>query len=394
MKFNAPIGEFQKKLQRTLPAIPTKATIEVLEHLKLELEENTLKIIASDQDILIVAKMNVQAIQAGSVLVPAKKLNDIMRELGPVGEFEFTVMPDSYNIEIKTQAGRFDMKGLDPDEYIDLPILSENNENEPNHEGVIDTALPSAKFYSNEFNKLCEKTAISISKSDFRLQMTGMFLQFRESFVNAVSTDTFRLTKLSLQSKDKSYPQDLDIIIPHKAVDYLKKIDSEVTLSVIHKGNKYTHAKFEYEEVIFITNVINDKFPPYESVIPKNNNITLLVDKNQLLSSIKRVSLFANETSKQIKLSIHKESMTIKGTDEDSGSEAEEKINCECNVEPFEIAFNYKYLTELINNIADSETEAGVMALTFSESDKPILILPKVSEQDNFMMLLMPVRIS
>jgi DNA polymerase III subunit beta len=396
MRFTAPIGEFQKKLQRTLPAIPTKATIEVLEHLKLELEDNTLKIIGSDQDILIIAKMTVVTIEPGSVLVPAKKLNDIIREFGAVGEFEFAVMPDTYNIEIKTQSGRFDMKGLDPDEYIDLPVLFEQEglPKEELAEGVIDTTLPSAKFYQNEFNHLCNKTAVSISKNDFRLQMTGMFLQFRETYVNAVSTDTYRLTKVTLESKDSSYPQELDIIIPHKAVDYLKKIDSEVTMSVLHRGNKYTHARFEYEDIVFITNVINDKFPPYESVIPKNNHITLLIDKNQMLSALKRVSLFANETTKQIKLSITKDNLNFKGTDEDTGSEAEENIKCECNHDPFEIAFNSKYLNELISNIDDSDTDGGIIAFTFSESDKPALLMPKLDEQNRFMMLLMPVRIS
>lgn len=402
MRFSVPTAQFQKALSQALPAIPSKATIEILEYINLIIEEdNTLKIVASDQEMMIMAKVEVTESEKGAILIPAKRIHDIIRELSGYGVIDFIVEPGTFNIEIKTDNARFDMKGIDPDEYLDLPELFENEKPldivEGQDEGTIDTAFKTVAFQMKELSYLAAKTSISISKDDYRPQMTGMFLEFQESIVNAVSTDSYRLTKASIEVTRPEYPQDLSVIIPFKAVDYLKKKDDAVTMSFILKGDSITHLKFDYGNLIFVTNVITDKFPPYESVIPKDNHINMIVNRDDMISAVRRIMLFANTRTRQVVMNITSDRVTVKAEDQEGDSRGEEVINCDCNHAPLDVCFNGAYLLDALQNIANApEGEETLAQFAFNDPDKAVLISPNGdadSKDKHLLMLLMPVRL-
>lgn len=396
MKFSAALSDFSKILQKTLPAVPPKSAIQVLEHLNMKLQGESLQIIGTDQDITIMSTLTVNPIEEGSVLVPAKKLNDIIKALGTVGTFEFNANSANYDIELVTAKGKYNMKGLDPEEYLDLPELFDSKKPDFDnniHEGTIETGTPTAQFIQKDITRLAEKTLIAVSNDDFRPAMTGVLFQFRENFVNAVSTDSFRLVKATAHSETAAFPQDFDVIIPAKSIDLLKKSDGEVVMSVIESNGKTTHLRFDYSSTVFITRVIDEKFPPYETVIPKENPIVVLVNKNDVIEAIKRVAIFTNKETKQIKLKLETDRLTITGEDEESGNLAVERINCEYSGEDLFIGFNYQYLEEALKNIDADETEDNLIEISFSEPSKPALVSPK-SDKDDLLMLIMPVRIS
>ncbi len=403
MRFSVPTKAFKNALGLVLPAVPPKATIEILEYINLIIEEeNLLKVVASDQEMMIMAKVEITDSENGAILVPAKRMNDIIRELPEVGTIDFIVEGGTFNIEIKTENARFDMKGIDPEEYLELPELFENETPldvaaEAETEGTIDTSYKTVNFIEGELAYLCAKTAVSISKDDYRPQMTGMFLEFKESLVNAVSTDSYRLTKASIEVNRPEYPQDLSVIIPYKSVDYLRKRNDAVAMSFIEKGDKVTHLKFDYGNLIFISNVITEKFPPYESVIPSDNNITLEVNRDDIVSAVRRIMLFANSRTRQIVLSITSDRVTVKAEDQEVDSRGEEVISCECNHAPLDVCFNGSYLSEALNNLDNAtEGEETIAKLTFSDPDKAVLLFPKgdkESKNKHLLMLLMPVRL-
>lgn len=395
MRFNAALSEFNKILQKTLPAVPSKSAIQVLEHLNMKLEDNQLQIIGTDQDITIMSTLDVDAFESGSVLVPAKKLNEIIKALGTTGIFEFTADPESFDIKIVTSKGKYNMKGLDPDEYLDLPELFESADVDENEipDGTIETGIPKAKFAQKDIVRLAEKTIIAISTDDFRPAMTGVLFQFRETYVNAVSTDSYRLVKATVNSDNADFPQDFDVIIPAKSVDLLRKSDAEVVMSVIESNGRTTHLRFDYNNTVFITRVIDEKFPPYETVIPQNNPLVALLNRNEIIEAIKRVSIFANKDSKQLKFKLEDNVMTIQAEDYESGNQAVEQIAIDYNGDPLLIAFNFKYLEEAFNNISSDETEDNVVEISFSEPAKPALISPK-TDKNELLMLIMPVRIN
>lgn len=391
MKFTVSLNEFQKNLQKVLPAIPPKATLPVLEHLHFMLKDNSLKIVATDQEITIMTTLEVSGESEGAILVPGRRLAEIVKALGSKGDLVFSSKDSNFDIELKTSSGTYDMKGLNPEEYLEMPEHFERPK--PSLEEIQASGSDSrfAYFKKDDLVKIANKTIISVSTDEFRPAMTGVLMQFRQNYVNAVSTDSYRLTKSVLRYETPVFPSEIDVIIPAKSMDFLRKVDDDVILTLVETGQKVTHLRFDIGNVVFISRVIDEKFPPYESVIPKNNNLVASIDKSEVLSAVKRVSIFTSSISKQVRLSIENSSMQIKGEDDESGTRADENIHCEFNGEKMEIGFNFKYLEDAVSNL-DTEENNNVY-ITLSEPTKPALIKSS-KDGDDLLMLIMPVRLS
>lgn len=392
MKFTVELGLFQKILQKVMPAIPRKSTIPVLEHLQMSLVDSKMKIIATDQDIIIMSTFDVEDAEDGAILIPARKLHEIIRNYKPEGKLFFVADMDNFEIELKVQQGRFKLKGMDADEYLSLPELFDSEKPElPSGEPQESDVSPKALFKPQVMNWLCNKTYFAVSSDEFRPAMNGVLFQFRESFVNAVATDSYKLVRATSRSDKPDYPKDLDLIIPSRSVDILRKSDEDVLMSALEKNGKITHLRFDIGDIVFITKIIDEKFPPYENVIPTNNDIFVKVDQSKLIEALKRVAIVTSIVSLQVKLFLTENLITISGENEEIGDQGNEKIECEFNGPDFSIGFNIKYFQEIIQNIYE-DTEGKSIVISFSQPTRPALAKPD-SDDDNLLMLIMPVRI-
>jgi DNA polymerase-3 subunit beta len=394
MEFTVMLSDFQKVLQKVLPAIPPKSTVPVLEHIYLKLEGDKLQLIATDQNITIVSNITVISSSAGEILVPARMLNEIVKALGNAGSIKFVADSDNYDIVLHSSKGTYEMKGLDPNDYIDIPQLFEGGKpNFENTEGIASSTNNSAFFTKEQIIRLSDKTIFCVSSDEYRIAMTGVLFQFRETYANAVATDSFRLSRAVVHSDKPVFPQDFDLLLPARSVDILRKVDSDVFMTTIENFGKITHARFDIGDTTFITRVINEKFPPYESVLPQANERILTADLNEFITSVKRVSLFSNEKSRQVKLIINDNSLKFYAEDDETGKHGEEIINCEFNSSNFEIAFNHKYLLEAIEHIDAKDSTDNLVQMSFSEPNRPTLITPK-SDKGDLLLLVMPVRVN
>jgi len=395
MIFNSSLTELRDALKKTLPALAAKSTIPILEHLSFTLEGNNLKIVSTDQDITIMSMLEVDGEEDGSVLIPGKKLNDIIRVLGSDGEIKFKVDEENFDIKFVSGSDKYSMKGIEPGEYLELPELFQSNK--PNFDGEsivneIGSDEEAAFFKIDDLQTLANNTANSVSRDEFRPAMTGVLFQFRSEMVSAVSTDSFRLSKITVRSDKKNFPEELDIIIPVKTIEMVKLFDSDVLVSFIKSNSKVTHIRFDVGNTIYISRIIDEKFPPYESVIPTNNHLVAKVDKTLLLPAIKKVASCSNNISKQIKIKFANNNMTLVGKDDDTGTDAVVNMSCEYNnEEEIEMGFNHAYLEQAINNLI--ELENNTFYFTFSESTKSALLLSSLENTD-ILMLIMPVRIN
>ena len=393
MKFSAKLSDFQTCLQKALPAMPRKSTLPVLEHLHFSLKNNALQVIATDQDVTIMTGMDVEGRLDGSILVPGRRISEIIKALGIGGNIEFSTNDDNYEITINSDSGKYTMKGLDHMEYLNIPELFDSEKPEytdPDNINKQDSVL-SVEFTKEEIKKCAEKTVFAVSNDEFRPAMNGVFFQFRSTYVNAVSTDSFRLVRAVVRSENAVYPEELDLIIPARSMDVLKKVDQDVKMSVIQIGEKITHVRFDIGDTIFISKLIDEKFPPWESVIPANNDLTAMFNQKDFLTAIKRVSIFTSVISHQIRVILEDNEIKITGEDEELGSQAKETIKCDYMGERFEIAFNYKYFEEAIQNL-DGITEDNMLVMSFSEPTRPVILKPN-NDLDDLLMLIMPVRI-
>jgi len=396
MKFKVSLAELNKALDKTSPAMPKKSTLPILEHFNFQLKDNELKIIATDQDLTIMTFLNVESNEDGQILVPGKRIADIVKVLDGKKDVEFTAN-SNFDIKLKTSEGKYSMKGIAPEEYLVLPELFESEK--PNIDSIKDMSVveqnqePMALFKRDEIIRIAEKTAYAVGRDEYRPAMTGVLFQFGGDYINAVSTDSYRLVKAVSKPSFGVYPNDLNVIIPVRTIEQLKKADNDAAVSFIKNQSKITHIRFDIGDTVIISRIIDEKFPPYESVLPKNNNLIATVAKEELLMAIRRASIFTNQTSNQIKLNFENNQLLILGEDEETGSQADVSMSCEYSGEQIKIGFNYKYLAEAVNNVDDDEDEETKVILTFSEPNRPALITPSPDKKD-LTMLLMPVRIS
>jgi DNA polymerase-3 subunit beta len=392
MKFTIALSEFSKALNKALPAIPRKSTLPVLEHLNFSLIGNSLQIIATDQDIIIKAVIEAQGEEDGAVLVPARRLSEIVKALDNVGYITFATNPENFDIAISTNAGSYDMKGLDPDEYLQLPELFESEKPDLNNLSDISSNKNVAYFKREDINKITNKTIFAVSQDEFRAAMTGVLFQFRKEYVYAVATDSFRLVRMTAFSGEHEFPDEFDVIVPARAVEILRKVENDIIMSSLESYGKITHLRFDVDNIVFISRVIDERFPPYETVIPMNNELTMTVSRKEFMSAVKRVAIFTSNISQQIRMELYPDKLIIRGEDEESGSKGIETLSGDFNGEEMTMGFNVKYLEEALSHLEPSEDSNDNLYMFISEPSKPVLVNTELDSRDT-LMLLMPVRL-
>ncbi len=373
MKFTVALPDLQKALQKVLPAIPAKSTIPVLEHIHASLSGSELTFTATDQEITISLRTPVAGDRDGALLIPARQFNDLVKELGNAGTIEVNADEATQLVTVRTPTGSFEMKALDANEFPSIPPFPESQ---------------SASLRKEDMTRMANKTVFAVSTEEYRPSMTGVFFQFNGESVTAVATDGFRLSRVIVKAPEGApFPSGLEAIVPSRAVDLLRRLDSDVEMEVSR-----THARFTIGSMTITTRIIDEKYPPYQNVIPSDNDKSLVVNQREVLSAIKRVSLFANTNTRHVRFSMEATSLAVHSEDEDSGGKGTETIPCEFSGSSFEVGFNYRFLEEAIKNITTDDDPDLHVRMTFSTPIRAVLITPGASD-DSLLMLVMPVKI-
>jgi DNA polymerase-3 subunit beta len=368
MKFRISSSELLKGLSAVAGAVPNKATLPILETVLFESEDGRLKLTSTDLEISIVEYIDADIEVEGAVAIPAKRLLDTLRQLPdiPVG-FE---IDDRHNIQFKTDKGKYKLVGEDADEFPEIPSL----------DGGVTLESP-----ADVMRKAIQKTIFAVSSDDLRPAMMGVYFQLGPDASKFVATDGHRLVRY--ERSDMTADSELDFIVPEKALGLVSKSleDDSCTLTVTDD-----HARFQSGNTILITRLINEQYPNYESVIPRENDKRLSISKEQMLSTVKRVSIFSSSTTRQIRLQLNSDELTIRAEDIDMSSEAKETIACEYADDDMEIGFNAKYLADVLNNLDDDE-----VSFEFSTPNRAGIVRPSdEEEEEQILMLVMPVMLN
>jgi DNA polymerase-3 subunit beta len=216
--------------------------------------------------------------------------------------------------------------------------------------------------------------------------MMGILMQLKKNEIRAVSTDGHRLVRY-VNSSFGTPDTDIDLIFPSKALNLvLRSLQKEETTISFNA----THAMFSFDGVTLISRLIEEKYPNYESVIPVDNDKKAIIDKNQLLSSVKRASLYASSTTHQVRLGLKKGTISVSAEDIDFGSEAKETLSCDYSAEPLEIGFNASYIVDILSHIDTDE-----ITMMLSTPTRASIVKPTNQQKDeNLLMLVMPVRLN
>jgi DNA polymerase III subunit beta len=354
MKVICSKGELLRGVQTVQTAVTGKGGLPILSNILLETEDNKLKLVSTDLEVGIKCTIKAEVVKKGAVTVPAKKFSDIVREM-PDKEIEIEVSSDN-KITIACQKAIFKVMGLPKDEF---PILPEFK-----HENTF-------KITQGALKDIIRKTIFAISTDETRYVLNGLYLQTSSNKIEVVATDGRRLAYIVGGSLPKASKR-LNIIIPSKAINELNRIiDRDGEVSISFSENQIS---FELDDILLVSRLIEGRFPNYEQVIPKSCPLKMKINTNELLNAVKRVSLLSPEKSESIKLALSDNKMIISANTQGVG-EAEEEIAIAYKGTKFEVAYNPRYIADVLKNV-DSEE----VALEFTDAASPAIIRPEIKE--------------
>lgn len=368
MKFIASTSSLLQKLQLINGVISSRAVIPILEYFLFEVENGILTVTGTDLEISMRTKISVEAQDEGKVAIPTQLILDILKTL-PEQPVTFTIDEENHAIELTSDNGKYKISGENPDDFPKFPEV----------EGASSLELP-----SNVLNEAIAKTLFAIGNDELRPALTGLYTEMSTDDLKFVSTDGNKLVKYV--RKDSQAGQEDNFILPRKALNLLKNSLPEQSIPVAITYNR-VNALFNFDDTHIICRLIDHKFPDYNAAIPTDLPRKLRVNRVDLLNSLKRIAIFSNKTTYQVRFKITGSELQLTAQDLDYSNEGYERLSCEYEGEDMEIGFNARFLIEMLQ-ILDSDE--GLISL--SAHNKPGTLQP-VNGEDNeeILMLLMPI---
>ena len=371
MKFIVSSTYLLKQLQILGGVINNSNTLPILDNFLLDLNKDKLVVSASDLETTMSSVLKVDSADEGIIAVPARLLLDILKTF-PEQPLTF-VVEDNHTVEISSNHGKYALAYADGAEFPKAIELAE-----PSSTTLMGDILATA----------IDKTIFASGNDDLRPVMSGVFFQFSTENLTFVATDAHKLVKY--RRDDVSASEVAEFIMPKKPLNLLKGILSGSESDVRIEYND-SNAKFSFEDTELICRLIDGKYPNYEAVIPKENPNKLSISRSQLLSSVRRVAIFSNKTTHQIRLKIAGAELNISAEDIDYSNKAEERLTCAYQGDDLQIGFNARFLTEMLNNLNSDD-----ISLEMSLPNRAGILTPAdgLDEGENVTMLVMPVMLN
>jgi DNA polymerase-3 subunit beta len=371
MKFIVNSTALLRELQKLNSVISSNNTLPILDNFLFEINEGNMAVTASDLEVTMKVAISVESEFDGRITIPARILIDTLKTFSNQ-PLTFVINLTNYSIEIISELGNYKLSGNNADEFPKSPTLTNSS---------------STFFKSEILQNAINKTLFASGNDDLRPVMSGVYCELSPEQVTFVATDAHKLVKHS--RTDLSSDKTASLILPKKPLTILKNniVDGiDVTLDF-----NDTNALFSFENNTIICRLIDGKYPNYDAVIPKENPNKLTIETSLLLSSIKRISIYANKTTHQIRLKVSGSELQISSEDLDFSNKADERLPCHYEGEDIEIGFNSKFVIDMLNNIGSNK-----ISLEMSAPNRAGIILPLdgTVEGENTLMLVMPVMLN
>src|SRR5210317_1838278 len=371
MKFIVSSSYLLKQLQLLGGVINNSNTLPILDNFLFELDQNKLIVSASDLETTMTSSLEVESEDKGSIAVPARLLLDTLKTFA---EQPLTfVVEDNNTVEISANNGKYAVAYADGSEFpnsISLPNPS------------------STKIEGDILANAISKTIFAAGNDDLRPVMSGVFFQFSTEGLTFVATDAHKLVKYT--RADVAADQVAEFIMPKKPLNLLKGILAASEDDVTIEYND-SNAKFSFDNSELICRLIDGKYPNYEAVIPKENPNKLTIARTQFLNSVRRVSIFSNKTTHQIRLKIAGAELNISAEDTDYSNKAEERLTCDYQGDDMQIGFNSRFLTEMLNNLNSDDVQ---LEMSLPNRAGILTTIDGLDEGEQITMLVMPVMLN
>ncbi len=367
MKFSITKSELQNALSVVLKGASTRSTLPVLSGIYIEAGADALILQATDLELSIQYKVTALIEEEGKAVFPGKLFSDIVKNLPDAAVH---VETDDNVASIACDSSSFSIKTLSSDDFPGFPTVDTQQ-------------LIELPF--NLFASMIKKVARVVSKDESRAVLTGVLITCEENKLRMVATDSYRLAVTEAEYSDTEGDGFQAVI----SGTFLLEIAAlPKTSSSVKVGLAENQIVITCEDTVFINRRIEGNFPNYKQLLPETFATRAKLNVEYFAAGVRRVSLLGSSSS-PVKLDLNTASQTLQvsATTQDVGS-AQETIACEIEGEDVEIAFNYAYILDGLGGIEGEE-----IYFETQSSLKPG-ILRAVSDEENYLYLIMPVRIS
>lgn len=375
MKFVVSSTELLNRLQSINRVISSKNTLPILDNFLFKLKEGELQITASDLETTFTTTMAIEnTMEEGEVAIPARLLTDTLKEFSEQ-PLTFTVDKASLSVEIQWSSGKSNIPGANPEDYPGLPLLKDDKRQE--------VSLPADVLFEG-----INKTLFATADDELRPVMNGIYFDFATDSLTFVASDAHKLVRY--KRKDVSHTQAATFILPKKPASLLKAILpkelSNVTIAFDDKNVSFTLSSYR-----LVCRLVEGVYPNYNSVIPTGNPNKVIVNRVELLNSVRRVSNFSNHASNLIKLKLTSGELISFAQDLDFSISGHDRVSCQYEGQDMEIGFKSTFLADILANIPSVN-----VTIELADPSRAGLFIPfeeEENESEDLVMLLMPMMI-
>lgn len=369
MQFSVTKNALLKELNLLQGIVEKKSTIPILSNVLIETGDSKISLVATDLDVSLQTECAAETTRPGSVVLQARKVFDIVRNL-PDAEINFTKEDNDW-VRILCASSDFRIVGQAKEHFPSTPKSEKG--------GVV---IPATAL-----NRLISRTVFAITQEESRYALNGSLLLLSEGKLQMVATDGHRLALAASdieQAPDRA--DQLKVIVPKKALVELAKLTAgaEENLELSRDEN---HLYFEIQNRNLTSRMLAGQFPNYELVLPKNNDKSVTLNVDKITQAIRRAALMADERSHGVKVDLTNNQLSITSQSADVG-EAKEVIPIDYNGENLSIGFNAQYLLDFLGVVGTDE-----VAFEFKDEQSPALLRPSGDGPADYKYVIMPMRL-
>lgn len=369
MKFIVSSKALSAQLQAIGRVILSKNTLAILDNFLFQVQDGNLVLTASDGETTLTSHLELVEYDGDiSFTIKAKKILDALKDI-PEQPIAFDINNETKEITVCYMNGKFSLVAQEADAY-PLP-----------HPFQASTTL---QLNAEKLIKAIDYTQFASSVGSIHVAMNGIYFDLTEDCLTIVATDGHKLVRF--RDYENKAEQPVNFILARKPAQLIKNIFSKDNgdITIEFDGR---NASFQTDSMKMICRLVEGRFPKYNAVIPSDNPYALSVDRTGLLSTLRRVLVFASESDTLIKMSLVNNQISISGQDLGFSTSAEEHLVCSYNGPKLEIGFKGSFLAEMLNNLPGSE-----ITIELADSSRPGLLLPNEQEEnEDLLMLLMPM---
>ncbi len=373
MEFKIEKSDLVSVLVKTQSIVEKRNAMPILVNILMQAENNKLTVFATDLEVSLMDECSISLAKAGKVAVDAKHLFNIVKELND-GLIQLKKKENNW-LEIKQSKSIFNIVGIAPEEF---PIFPTYNTKE------------FVKLNAEVFSDMIEKTIYSVSNDETRYHMNGVFFEQMKSEKGVryrmVATDGHRLSVVDRQiDQAKEFTAPAGVIIPRKGLYEIKKVLESLNSDTIEIAIEGPQLIFKTQKTVLMVRLIEGRYPNYQQFIPNKLKNKAQASRENLISSLKRVSLLSNQKSKGVTMALSKGNLKITSNNPELG-DAKEEMEIDYDGDDFKIGFNAKYILDILHSFMDDEVN-----IELNDQLSPGIIRPQ-NDMD-YTCVVMPMRI-